>query len=193
VPGQCTCHGCVAAAGHFEGPEGAVPAIGQDRIRRERLGVLVHRDRLSGERGLVGAQALDLDQAQIRVARRAELVTVQSPMAIVLSCSDSRVPVEIVFDCGLGDLFVVRVAGNVTAPSFVGSVEFAAAQFGTRLGVVLGHTGCGAVGATIDHLLRALISSSRGRRYQLVCTLSRVSVYAVGPMLCLVSLRSMTQ
>src|SRR5262249_57418770 len=76
----------------------------------------------------------------------------QRPFAIVLGCSDSRTPVEIVFDQGFGDLFVVRVAGNIVAPSIVGSIEFAASQFGTRLVVVMGHTGCGAVGATIQAL-----------------------------------------
>ena len=82
--------------------------------------------------------------------RREALVDGQSPFAIVLSCADSRVPAEIVFDCGLGDLFVVRVAGNIVAPSLVGSIEFAAATFGTRLVVVMGHTSCGAVAATLD-------------------------------------------
>jgi carbonic anhydrase len=76
----------------------------------------------------------------------------QAPFAIILGCSDSRVPAEIVFGQGLGDLFVIRVAGNIVAPSQVGSVEFAAASFGTRLVVVLGHTGCGAVLATLDEL-----------------------------------------
>ncbi|MFZ5831493.1 MAG: carbonic anhydrase [Planctomycetota bacterium] len=76
----------------------------------------------------------------------------QEPIAVVLGCSDSRVPVEIIFDQGFGDLFVIRVAGNVVAPSQVGSVEFAAEQFGTRLVVVLGHTRCGAVHATLDAL-----------------------------------------
>lgn len=82
--------------------------------------------------------------------RREELAAGQNPFAIVLSCSDSRVPAEIVFDQGIGDLFVVRVAGNVVAPSLVGSVEFAAATFGTRLVVVMGHSACGAVKATLD-------------------------------------------
>jgi carbonic anhydrase len=77
----------------------------------------------------------------------------QSPIAIVLSCSDARVPAELVFDCGLGELFVVRVAGNVCAPSLVGSVEFAVATFGTQLVVVMGHTGCGAISATLTSLL----------------------------------------
>jgi carbonic anhydrase len=85
-------------------------------------------------------------------ARRAELVGGQSPFAVVLACSDSRVPVELVFDQGLGDLFVIRVAGNVVAPSQVGSVEFAAAQLGTKLVVVMGHSNCGAVDATLKEL-----------------------------------------
>lgn len=76
----------------------------------------------------------------------------QNPFAIILACSDSRVPVELVFDQGLGDLFVIRVAGNVVAPSQIGSVEFAASQFGTRLVVVLGHSNCGAVVAAIKEL-----------------------------------------
>ena len=84
--------------------------------------------------------------------RRAELATEQNPIAIVLGCSDSRVPAELVFDQGLGDLFVIRVAGNIVSPSQVGSVEFAADRFGTSLVVVLGHTLCGAVGATLDEL-----------------------------------------
>ena len=78
--------------------------------------------------------------------------TVQSPFAIVLGCSDSRAPAEIVFDQGLGDLFVIRVAGNVVAPSQIGSVEFAAERFGTRLVVVMGHTSCGAIEATIESI-----------------------------------------
>lgn len=76
----------------------------------------------------------------------------QEPFAIILGCSDSRVPAEIVFDQGLGDLFVIRVAGNVVAPSQIGSVEFAAEQFGTPLVVVLGHTCCGAIEATLEQL-----------------------------------------
>ncbi len=86
--------------------------------------------------------------------RRDELVEGQAPSAIILGCSDSRVPAEIIFDQGLGDLFVIRVAGNIVAPSQVGSVEFAAEQFGTRLVVVLGHSMCGAVLATLDELDR---------------------------------------
>jgi carbonic anhydrase len=85
-------------------------------------------------------------------ALRAELAAGQAPFAVILGCSDSRVPVEIVFDQGLGDLFVIRVAGNIVAPSQVSSVEFAAERFGTRLVVVLGHTRCGAIEATLDAL-----------------------------------------
>ncbi len=87
-------------------------------------------------------------------ARREELVEGQAPCAVILGCSDSRVPVEMVFDQGVGDLFVIRVAGNIVAPSMVGSVEFAAEKFGTRLVVVLGHTRCGAVAATLEELQR---------------------------------------
>jgi carbonic anhydrase len=87
-------------------------------------------------------------------ARRDEVAAAQAPFAIVLGCSDSRVPAEIVFDQGLGDLFVIRVAGNIVAPSQVGSVEFAAERFGTRLVVVLGHSMCGAVLATLEEVGR---------------------------------------
>ncbi|WP_461517219.1 carbonic anhydrase [Porticoccus sp.] len=97
-------------------------------------------------------------------ARRAELVADQKPFAIILGCSDSRVPAEMVFDQGLGDLFVIRVAGNVVAPSQVGSVEFAAEWFDTRLVVVLGHTCCGAVSATLDELTGQGTHPSRNLR-----------------------------
>ena len=86
------------------------------------------------------------------LANRAEFADGQTPFAIILACSDSRVPVELVFDQGLGDLFVIRVAGNIVAPSQVGSVEFAAAQLGAKLVVVLGHSNCGAVDATLKEL-----------------------------------------
>jgi carbonic anhydrase len=97
-------------------------------------------------------------------ARRAELVAGQQPFAIVLGCSDSRVPAELVFDQGLGDLFVIRVAGNVVAPSQIGSVEFAAERFGTRLVVVLGHSQCGAVLATLEELRQPSERQSRNLR-----------------------------
>ncbi len=94
--------------------------------------------------------------------RRSELADGQTPFAVILGCSDSRVPAETVFDQGLGDLFVIRVAGNIVAPSQVGSIEFAAEHFGTRLVIVLGHSHCGAVNATIDQLENPGPSASVG-------------------------------
>ncbi|HKH83265.1 MAG TPA: carbonic anhydrase [Gemmatimonadales bacterium] len=94
-------------------------------------------------------------------SRRAELTKVQEPFAIILGCSDARVPAEIVFDQGLGDLFVIRVAGNIVAPSQIGSVEFAAARFSTRLVVVLGHSECGAILATLEELRRPTENQSK--------------------------------
>lgn len=93
--------------------------------------------------------------------RPIELGQAQNPVAIILGCSDARVPAELVFDQGLGDLFVIRVAGNVVAPSQVGSVEFAAARFGTPLVVVLGHSQCGAILATIEELQQPAGHQSR--------------------------------
>jgi carbonic anhydrase len=95
---------------------------------------------------------------------RRELPIGQAPFAAILGCSDSRVPVEIIFDQGLGDLFVIRVAGNIVAPSQVGSVEFAAERFGTRLVVVLGHSQCGAIQATLEELQRPTEMQSRNLR-----------------------------
>jgi carbonic anhydrase len=97
-------------------------------------------------------------------ARRAELAAGQEPFAIILGCSDSRVPAEIVFDQGLGDLFVIRVAGNIVASSQVGSVEFAAARYNTRLVVVLGHSQCGAILATVEYLQQSTDTQSRNLR-----------------------------
>jgi carbonic anhydrase len=99
--------------------------------------------------------------AALSPSRRATLVAGQEPFAIVLGCSDSRVPAELVFDQGLGDLFVIRVAGNIVAPSQVGSVEFAASRFGTRLVVVMGHSQCGAVLATLEDVLGRATTQSR--------------------------------
>ena len=96
--------------------------------------------------------------------RRSDLLAGQRPFAIVLGCSDSRVPAEIVFDQGLGDLFVIRVAGNVVAPSQVGSVEFAATRYDTRLVVVLGHSQCGAIAATLEELSQPSATRSRNLR-----------------------------
>lgn len=88
----------------------------------------------------------------------------QRPFAIILGCSDSRTPVEILFDEGFGDLFVVRIAGNIVAPSVVGSIEFAAAQFGSRLVVVMGHTRCGAISATVRAIETGLGPASKNIR-----------------------------
>jgi carbonic anhydrase len=93
-------------------------------------------------------------------ARRTELVENQQPIAIVLGCSDSRVPLEIIFDQGVGDLFVIRVAGNIVAPSQIGSVEFAAERFGVRLVVVMGHSCCGAVAAALEAIRQQTPSQS---------------------------------
>src|SRR5438045_7214639 len=97
-------------------------------------------------------------------ARRAALAAGQEPFAIILGCSDSRVPAELVFDQGFGDLFVIRVAGNIVAPSQIGSVEFAASRFGTRLVVVLGHSGCGAITATLEEIAGQATRQSRNLR-----------------------------
>jgi carbonic anhydrase len=111
--------------------------------------------------GLESESGLEARAARIG---RHQLPREQEPMAIVLGCSDARVPAEIIFDQGLGDLFVIRVAGNIVAPSQVGSVEFAASAFGTRLVVVLGHSNCGAVHATLEQLSRPVRDQSRNLR-----------------------------
>jgi carbonic anhydrase len=112
---------------------------------REALSRLQEGNRrfVSGERST---------DAVAEAIRRNQLANGQEPFAIILGCSDSRVPAEIVFDQGLGDLFVIRVAGNIVAPTQIGSVEFAAEKFGTRLVIVMGHTCCGAIEATVDSL-----------------------------------------
>ena len=102
--------------------------------------------------------------ASLHQDRRAELTKSQEPFAIILGCSDSRVPAEIVFDQGLGDLFVIRVAGNIVAPSQIGSVEYAAARYATPLVVVLGHSQCGAILATLEELRRPSDKQSRNLR-----------------------------
>ena len=97
-------------------------------------------------------------------SRRPELVAKQEPFAIILGCSDSRVPAELVFDQGLGDLFVIRVAGNIVAPSQIASVEYCAETFKTQLVVVMGHTHCGAVDATLSELKLPLEERSENLR-----------------------------
>ncbi|HUD43456.1 MAG TPA: carbonic anhydrase [Dokdonella sp.] len=109
------------------------------------------------------SETRDSDASSHQTRRRA-LAAGQAPFAIILGCSDSRVPAEIVFDQGLGDLFVIRVAGNIVAPSQIGSIEFAAARYGTPLVVVLGHSQCGAVLATVEELGRRTEEQSRNLR-----------------------------
>jgi carbonic anhydrase len=118
----------------------------------------LERLREGNRRFVANAQAANAFPGQTRPA---DVATSQEPFAIVLGCSDSRVPAEIVFDQGLGDLFVIRVAGNIVAPSQVGSVEFAAIRFSTRLVVVLGHSQCGAILATLEELRRPREDQSR--------------------------------
>jgi len=115
-----------------------------------------------GNRRFVESQAIPTSTAS--GVRRAIQMATQEPFAIILGCSDSRVPAELVFDQGFGDLFVIRVAGNIVAPSQIGSVEFAAAQFGTRLVVVLGHSLCGAITATLAELRGQSTTNSRNLR-----------------------------
>jgi carbonic anhydrase len=119
-------------------------------------------ERLRAGNGRFVSDALQHCSLPTIQARRSELVAGQEPFAIILGCSDSRVPAEIIFDQGLGDLFVIRVAGNIVGPSQVGSVEFAAERFGTPLVVVLGHSGCGAVMATMEELQRSVECRSAG-------------------------------
>ena len=115
-----------------------IPAI--EAVERLRAG---NRRFINGERGGVDT---------IGQARRTELLGGQTPFAVIVACADSRVPVEFLFDQGLGDLFVIRVAGNIVAPSQIGSIEYAATRLGTRLVVVLGHSNCGAIEAALQEL-----------------------------------------
>jgi carbonic anhydrase len=114
-----------------------------------------------GNARFVGGQLTD--QALSRKQLRA-LAADQAPFAIILGCSDSRVPAELVFDQGFGDLFVIRVAGNIVAPSQVGSVEFAASRYATKLVVVMGHSNCGAITAAVEELLDGATNESRNLR-----------------------------
>jgi carbonic anhydrase len=129
-----------------------MPVRAREAFRRLRDGNLRFKSNVRGVEAFIGQ------------ARRTELAAGQDPVAIILGCSDSRVPAEIVFDQGLGDLFVIRVAGNIVAPSQVGSVEFAASRYGTRLVVVLGHSQCGAILATLEELRRPTENQSRNLR-----------------------------
>ena len=129
-----------------------MPVVAQQALARLREG----NQRFVSE--VIGSEAITTP------SRRRELAGGQEPFAIILGCSDSRVPAEIVFDQGLGDLFVIRVAGNIVAPSQIDSVEFAAERYGTRLVVVLGHSSCGAILATIEELRRPAGEQSHNLR-----------------------------
>ena len=121
----------------------------------------LERLRIGNQRFVAEVRGSD---APTNESRRREVAASQEPFAIILGCSDSRVPAEIVFDQGLGDLFVIRVAGNIVAPSQVGSVEFAAERFHTRLVVVMGHSQCGAIIATLEELRRPSRDQSKNLR-----------------------------
>lgn len=140
---------------------GDYPGVGVARRDRHMISALEGLDRLrEGNRRFVASVNAD-GQTLTTMPRMVLTREQQQPFAIILGCSDSRVPAEIVFNQGLGELFVIRVAGNIVAPSQVGSVEFAASRYGTQLVVVLGHSHCGAVAATIDVLQRPLAVESR--------------------------------
>ena len=121
----------------------------------------LERLRIGNQRFVAEVRGSDAPTSE---SRRREVAASQEPFAIILGCSDSRVPAEIVFDQGLGDLFVIRVAGNIVAPSQVGSVEFAAERFHTRLVVVMGHSQCGAIIATLEELRRPSRDQSKNLR-----------------------------
>ena len=124
-----------------------------------------------GNRRFASNAQPDVDRINVRPP---EVADGQEPFAIILGCSDSRVPAEIIFDQGLGDLYVIRVAGNIVAPSQIGSVEFAATKFGTRLVVVLGHSGCGAIEETLRQLQAP--SENRSRNLSTIVDFVRPSV-----------------
>ena len=161
-----------APLGAALGESSAPPAVAAGRSMIPALEAL-ERLRAGNRRFVSGAAA----QATGNRNHRGDLAYSQQPFAAILGCSDSRVPVEIVFDQGPGDLFVIRVAGNVVAPSQIGSVEFATEQFGTRLVVVLGHSRCGAVTATIDQLQRP--PERQSRNLQSIVDRIRPSVQAL--------------
>lgn len=131
-------------------------------------------DRLKAGNTSFVAERRSVGKASIE--RRLELIAGQFPFAIILGCSDSRVPAEIIFNQGLGDLFVIRVAGNIVAPSQIGSIEYAAEMFGTPLVVVMGHSNCGAVEAT----LQALDDPSSERSDNLKSIVERIRPAVIG-------------
>ena len=115
------------------------------------------RLKAGNERFLAGTARFPTVQKEIL----ADLASGQHPYATILSCSDSRVPPELIFDAGFGELFIIRVAGNVLSPEIAGSLQYAGRHLRTPLFVVLGHTNCGAVAAAIDTRLRGTRQHSR--------------------------------
>jgi carbonic anhydrase len=101
------------------------------------------------DRFIGGTRSIESKFCSLKIKELAEKG--QNPFAIVLTCSDSRVPVESIFDRGPGDLFVIRVAGNVISPDVIASIEYGASVLGSPLCLVMGHTGCGAVQAAVDY------------------------------------------
>lgn len=127
---------------------------------KQRQAQVIEDFKAGNQRFLAGTS---LHSSQSSLMKLKEYARVgQSPKAVVLCCSDSRAPVELIFDQDLGDVFVIRVAGNIVAPSLVGSVEFAAITFGTPVVLVMGHTLCGAVTTTLRHIQTKEVLSSEG-------------------------------
>jgi carbonic anhydrase len=127
----------------------AAPTISADEA--------LQRLKAGNERFLAGTARFPTVQKEIL----ADLAKGQHPYATILSCSDSRVPPELIFDAGFGELFIIRVAGNVVSPEIAGSLQYAGRHLRTPLFVVLGHTDCGAIGAAIDTKLHGTRQHSR--------------------------------
>jgi carbonic anhydrase len=149
-------------------PDGSAAADRVLRFRQMQSGrteplahdpIQVVRDLKAGNRRFMDGISYQSTRSSLRKLKEYAL-TEQYPKAILLCCSDSRAPVEIIFDQDIGDLFVIRVAGNIVAPSLVGSIEFAVETFGTNVVIVMGHSRCGAVTAALDHIEKHKETSS---------------------------------
>ena len=128
-------------------------------MRKQKSHNLVLKELKAGNKRFLAGKSVQSSKSSLKKLQDFAK-TGQAPKATVLCCSDSRAPVEMIFDQDIGDLFVIRVAGNIVAPSLVGSVEFAANRFKTHLVLVMGHTQCGAITATLDHIENAQAISS---------------------------------
>lgn len=140
----------LAATSVVSGSWDTQPAVAQASDTKEKPKPVGPDDALKrlleGNQRFMKERSQDPNQSRLRLQ---EVAAVQYPFASILGCADSRVPAEIVFDQGLGDLFVVRLAGNVVSPTATGSLEFATAVLGSQLIIVLGHERCGAVQAAL--------------------------------------------